>query len=121
MSLIGDGATPGTLLATLRQISNDLKTNNTAALQSGDISALDTANDNVTNLRATVGARSDRLQTALSRLQQLEESTTKVLSQTEDVDMSKAIVNFSQQQAVYTAALKAGAQIVQPSLMDFLQ
>jgi len=120
-SVIGDSATPGSLLATLKTISNDLKTNNGAALQTTDLAAIDSAHDVVTTARATVGARTNRLETALGRLQQLEESTTKLLSNTEDADMAQTLVDFSQQQAVYQAALKAGAQIVQPSLMDFLR
>jgi flagellar hook-associated protein 3 FlgL len=120
-SVIGDGATPGSLLATLRTISTDLKTNNSAGLQTTDLAALDTAVDTITNARATVGARSNRLDAALGRLQQLEESTMRLLSDTEDADMAKTLVDFSQQQAVYQAALKSGAQIVQPSLMDFLR
>lgn len=120
-SVIGDGATPGSLLATLKTISNDLKTNNGGALQTTDLASIDAAHDVVTTARATVGARTNRLETALGRLQQLEESTTKLLSNTEDADMAQTLVDFSQQQAVYQAALKAGAQIVQPSLMDFLR
>jgi flagellar hook-associated protein 3 FlgL len=120
-SVIGDGATPGSLLATLKTISNDLKTNNGGALQTTDLASIDAAHDVVTTARATVGARTNRLDTALGRLQQLEESTTKLLSNTEDADMAQTLVDFSQQQAVYQAALKAGAQIVQPSLMDFLR
>ena len=119
-SVIGDGSTPGSLLTTLRTLSTDLKTNNEAALQTTDLAALDTANDTITETRAAVGARSDRLTTALNRLQQLQESTTQLLSNTEDADMAQLSVDFSQQQAVYTAALKAGAGIIQPSLMDFL-
>ena len=119
-SVIGDGSTAGSLLATLRQISTDLNANNSTALQGGDLSALDTANAAVTTAQATVGARTDRLSTALTRLQQLQESTTQLLSTTEDADMAQAAVNFSQQQVAYQAALKAGAQIIQPSLMDFL-
>jgi len=120
-SVIGDGSTPGTLLNTLRQVSADLKANNISALGSTDLQAIDAAVDNVNTVRATVGARADRLQTALSRLQQLQESSTKLLSDTEDADMAQTIVTYSQQQAVYQAALKAGANIIQPSLMDFLQ
>ncbi len=120
-SVIGDSATPGSLLATLKTISNDLKTNNGGALQTTDLASIDAAHDVVTTARATVGARTNRLETALGRLQQLEESTTKLLSNTEDADMAQTLVDFSQQQAVYQAALKAGAQIVQPSLMDFLR
>ena len=119
-SVVGDGSTAGSLIATLRQVSADLKSNNTAALGSADLNALDSAVDNVSTVRATVGARADRLDTALSRLQALQESSTKLLSDTEDADMAQTIVTYSQQQAVYEAALKAGAQIIQPSLMDFL-
>jgi flagellar hook-associated protein 3 FlgL len=120
-SVIGDGSTPGTLINTLRQIATDLRANNISALGSADLRAIDAAVDNVNTVRATVGARADRLQTALARLQQLEESGTKLLSNTEDADMAQTFVTYSQQQAVYQAALKAGAQIIQPSLMDFLR
>lgn len=120
-TVIGDGATPGSLLATLRTVSNDLKTNNSAALRTTDLNALDTSLDTVSTARATVGARTNRLDSALSRLQQLEQSTTSLLSNTEDADMASTLVDFSQQQAVYQAALKSGAQIIQPSLMDFLR
>jgi flagellar hook-associated protein 3 FlgL len=120
-SVIGDGTTAGSLLATLRKISTDLKANNSSALQSGDLATLDTALDGLTSTRATVGARTNRLDTALSRLQQIEQTTTGLLSNTEDADMAKTLVDFSQQQAVYQAALKSGAQIIQLSLMDFLR
>ncbi len=117
-SVIGDG-TSG-LLATLRSVSADLRSGNTTALQTTDLDALTTENDNVTEARATVGAREDRLSSALSRLQQLQESTTSLLSNTEDADMAQTITDLTQEQTVYQAALKAGADIVQPSLMDFL-
>jgi flagellar hook-associated protein 3 FlgL len=120
-SAIGDGTTAGSLLATLRKISTDLKANNSSALQSGDLAALDTALDGLTSTRATVGARTNRLDSALSRLQQIEQTTTGLLSTTEDADMAKTLVDFSQQQAVYQAALKSGAQVIQLSLMDFLR
>jgi flagellar hook-associated protein 3 FlgL len=119
-SVIGDGATAGSLLATLRQISTDLTANNTTALQTTDLTALDSASQQVATARASVGATSERLQIGLSRLQSLAESTTKLLSNTEDADMAQTIVDYSQEQAVYQAALKAGANIIQPSLMDFL-
>ncbi len=119
-NVIGDGGTTGSLLETLRTISSDLKSGNSSALQTSDLSALDAANDNVTNAQAQVGAMSNRLSTALTRLQQIQESTTSLLSDTEDADVSQVMVNLTQEQTVYQAALKAGANIVQPSLMDFL-
>ena len=43
-----------------------------------------------------------------------------VLSDVEDADMAQTITQYTTQQAAYSAALKAGANIVQMSLLDFL-
>jgi flagellar hook-associated protein 3 FlgL len=119
-SAIGDGSTG--LIAALRRISADLRTpGTTAQLQGADLQALDAAHDTLINVRAVVGARTNRLEAAQSRLEQLEGATTKLLSDTEDADTAKTLIDFSTQQAVYQAALKAGAQVIQPSLLDFLK
>jgi flagellar hook-associated protein 3 FlgL len=119
LSAIGDGSTG--LIAALRTISADMRSGNSAALQGADLKALDAAHDSLTNLRAIVGARTNRLDAAKSRLEQLEGATTELLSDTEDADMAKTLIDFSTQQAVYQSALKAGAQVIQPSLLDFLR
>jgi flagellar hook-associated protein 3 FlgL len=118
-SVLGDDS--GGLIHTLRQVATDLRAGNTAALSGTDLGALDGQLDTVSNTVAVVGARQNRLETALSRLQDMEQSTTALLSETEDADMAKTLVDFSMQQAVYQSALKSGAQIIQPSLMDFLR
>jgi flagellar hook-associated protein 3 FlgL len=118
-SAIGDGSSG--LIAALRKISADLRTpGTTAQLQGADLQALDAAHDTLTNVRSIVGARTNRLEAAQSRLEQLEGATTKLLSNTEDADMAQTLIDFSTQQAGYQAALKAGAQVIQPSLLDFL-
>ena len=111
---------PTGLLKTLRDIVADLNAGNMANLQGADLKALDNAHDALLNQRAIVGARSNRLDGASSRLSQLEEVSMSLLSQTEDADMAKTLIDLSQEQAVYQAALRAGAQLLQPSLMDFL-
>jgi len=58
---------------------------------------------------------------ALNRLGSVEEHTLSQLSDTEDADIAKTLIDFNSQQAAYQAALKAGATIVQTSLMDFLR
>jgi flagellar hook-associated protein 3 FlgL len=108
------------LLKTLRDIVTDLNSGNTAALGNADLKAIDVAHDAVVNCRSVVGALSNRLDSAMSRLQQLQDASAKQLSDTEDADMAKTLVDFSTQQAVYQSALRAGANIIQPSLMDFL-
>ena len=75
----------------------------------------------MTDARAVNGARSNRLEAALSRLSELEQSTLGQISDVEDVDIAKALIDFNSQQAGYQAALPAGANIVQSSLLDFLR
>jgi flagellar hook-associated protein 3 FlgL len=118
-SFLGDGA-DGKLLAVLRDVSTHLKADDGTALR-GDLDLLGAKEDELLGARALNGARQNRLDAALTRLTEVEESTLKQLSETEDVDIAKAMIDFTSQQAAYQAALKAGASIVQSSLMDFLR
>jgi flagellar hook-associated protein 3 FlgL len=123
----GDPLVPqpdGLLLTTLRDISAHLTGGTVAdanALRTTDLQALDRNLDNLTSIRATVGATTNRLETAVARLRELEEASSNNLSKVEDADMAKTLTDFSLQQAVYQSALKTGANIVQNSLLDFLR
>jgi flagellar hook-associated protein 3 FlgL len=116
----GASGSSGNLLGVLRDIATHLRSGDTAALGGGDIKAVSDQIDNLLAVQARVGAGMNRLDTASSRLAQIEESTTSMLSNTEDADMAEVITNYSTQQAVYQSALNAGARIVQTSLLDFL-
>jgi flagellar hook-associated protein 3 FlgL len=118
-SFLGDGA-DGKLLQVLRDVSTHLQANDGTALRA-DVGLLDGKLDDVLGVRALNGARENRLEAALSRLGEVEESTLKQLSETEDTDIAKTLIELNSQQAAYQAALKAGANIVQASLMDFLR
>jgi flagellar hook-associated protein 3 FlgL len=126
-SVLGDGqsATPdGKLLNVLRDITDHLRGGTTAdgnALRGADLRNLDANLDALTQVRATVGATTNRLEAADSRLQQVEESTTQLLSNVEDADMAKTLIDYSMQQNVYQSALRAGSNIIQQSLLDFLR
>jgi len=114
----------GLLLSTLRTVATNLRANTPAAanaLRSTDLQAMDRNLDNLTAIRATVGATTNRLETAATRLLELEETSTEALNQIEGADMAKTLTDFSLQQAVYQSALKTGANIVQNSLLDFLR
>lgn len=118
-AVIGDG-TSG-LIASLRQVAADLRAGNINALNTTDLQAIDTAHDTLLTARATIGAISGRLDAAESRLTQVEETAMTLLSSTEDADMAKTLIDYSTQQAAYQAALKAGANLIQPSLLDYLR
>ena len=123
--LLGSGtsANDGKLLDTLRTISSDMRSGNSsgvADLSTNQITNLQNSLNSLTQLQANVGATQNRLTLASDRIQGLQNSDTAALSNDEDVNMAQAMTTFSNQQAAFTAALKAGANIVQSSLMDFL-
>jgi flagellar hook-associated protein 3 FlgL len=120
----GQAANDGKLLDVLRDISEHLKSGTVAdmnTLRNADLKGLDTNLDSISQARATVGATTNRLDSADGRLQEVEESLTKLLTDVEDADMAKTYVDFSMQQSVYQSALQAGGNIVQQSLLDFLR
>jgi flagellar hook-associated protein 3 FlgL len=123
-SLLGSGQSSGSgdgkLLDTLRSIVSDMQSGNTTSLGSTDLNNLDSNFSNLTQMEANVGATTDRLQLASTRIQNLQTSDTSALSNVQDADMAQTAINFSTEQAAYTAALRAGASIVQSSLLDFL-
>ena len=116
-NVLGDASNGS--IKTLRDVQAHLQANNVTAL-SQDLGALDTVHETVVTARTDVGARTNRLDVAQARLGELEEATTSLLSDTEDADMAKTLIDASTQQAVYQSALRAGAEIVQSSLLDFL-
>jgi flagellar hook-associated protein 3 FlgL len=118
LQAIGDGASGP--LGTLRTILAHLVANDGDALRA-DVAALDAALEQVNALRAKVGATYNRLDVAAARLAQHEETTLRLVTTTEGADMAKAAIEFSTQYAALQASLKAGANIVQSSLLDFLR
>ena len=125
-TILGDGAgaADNKLLDVLRDIATDLRGGtaaNAEALRGTDLERLSANIDELTRVRAVVGATTDRLQTAGTRLEQLQEASLTQLSQTYNVDMAEALVNFSSEQTAYETALRAGSKLIQPSLMDFLR
>jgi flagellar hook-associated protein 3 FlgL len=124
VEILGDGRTnptDGKLLNSLRDISDHLKANDGAALRGGDMSSLDARLNSLLEIRARNGAQTNRLDAASTRLDQITGTLTDQLSNTEDADIAKTMIDFNSQSAAYQAALKAGANIVQASLMDFLR
>jgi flagellar hook-associated protein 3 FlgL len=123
-TILGSGGGDGKLIDTLRNIATHLRGGtpaDTQALRTTDLASLTAQGDAISGVRATVGSVSNRLETALSRLQEVEETTTKLLSDVEDADMAKTMIDFSMQQTAYQSALRSGANIVQASLLDFLR
>jgi flagellar hook-associated protein 3 FlgL len=120
----GQASEDGKLLDTLRTISEHLRggtTEDIGALASSDLKSLESSIDTLSQLQATAGSVTDQLQTATSRIESLQSSITASLANTDGADIAQTSIAYSNEQAAYEAALRAGASIVQESLLQFLQ
>jgi flagellar hook-associated protein 3 FlgL len=123
--LLGNGKASGDgkLLDTLSTIAEHLASGSPEALKqlaSGDLGKLEAGIEGLSNLQAGAGAVTDQLQSAAGRIEGLHESITAALSSTDSVNVAEATIAYSNEQAAYDAALRAGAKIVQESLLNFL-
>jgi flagellar hook-associated protein 3 FlgL len=119
--VLGNGGNDGKLLSVLRNLSANMKSNNVDGIRDVDLKALQGRVDDILQVRARNGAMSNRLEAASTRLGQINGAVNEQLSNTEDADFAKTMIEFNQQSAAYQASLRAGASIVQSSLMDFLR
>jgi Flagellin and related hook-associated proteins len=85
------------------------------------LAEVEDALDTLLRVRADVGARINRLELADARMQELELNVEQLISDNEDVDLARAIIDLKVAENVYRAALASGARIIQPTLLDFLR
>lgn len=104
----------------MNQLQTGLTSGSSASL-SASLASFDTALDAVNSARGQLGARVNRLDALKQRQDSVSVNLTGLLSNVKDVDMAKAITNFSMAQNVYNASLKASAQMMQTSLLDYLK
>jgi flagellar hook-associated protein 3 FlgL len=119
----GTGAADGKLLDTLRTITAHLREGTPAAveaLRTTDLSNLDGNLTSLTGVQAEAGATTDQLNLALSRISSLSTTDTEQLANVQDANIAKVSMEYSNEHAAFEAALKAGASIVQESLLEFL-
>jgi len=119
----GQGSADGKLLNTLRTIASDMTSGSSAGiadLSNNQLTNLSNSLNTLEQMQANVGAAQNRLTLASTRISDLQQSDTAALSNDEDANMAATMTTYSNEQAAFTAALRAGANIVQSSLMDFL-
>lgn len=86
-----------------------------------ELDRLDAAMSRMTTSLADVGSRFNRLEAGLRINRDAELSLQDSLSQIENVDMARAMVDLQMNEVAYQAALGATARVMQPSLLDFLR
>lgn len=109
----------GGIFKVLSDIASDFKSSNKSTTD--HLGKLDNQMDNLLKERSELGARVNRMELSMSRIDGMEISTTSLLSKEEDVDIAKVIIDLKAQENVQRAALSVGARIIQTSLVDFLR
>lgn len=117
-----DGATAfGNVFTVMDNLINDLNAGNISNISGPRLIEIDTVMDNMLSVRADIGARVNRIELAINRMDAQSINMTDLLSKSEDIDMAELITRIKVEENVYRASLAAGARIVQPTLMDFLR
>jgi flagellar hook-associated protein 3 FlgL len=114
------GAGNTQLFSVLTEISANIRSGDSDAL-SASLKKLDSAGDLLKTTLSDVGARYNRIDQMKQSAQDRLLSVTSQLSEVEDVDLPKTIMDMQLQQTSYQAALAASAKVIQPSLIDFLR
>lgn len=114
------GAGNTQLFAVLQNIADGIRAGDTDGV-SKSLDSLDGAADLVKTTLSDVGARYNRVTQMKQSAQDRMLTVSSQLSDVEDVDLPKAIMEMQLQQTSYQAALAASAKVIQPSLIDFLR
>ncbi|MBC2723262.1 MAG: flagellar hook-associated protein FlgL [Desulfosporosinus sp.] len=105
---------------TLSALSTALRDNNSAAIEDS-LKDIEGNIDNVLAHRANIGARTNRMTALREQLDTTSYNLIQNLSAIQDADIAKTIIEFKNSENVYKASLSVGAQIIQPSLVDFMR
>ncbi|MET3727017.1 flagellar hook-associated protein 3 FlgL [Fictibacillus halophilus] len=110
------------LINTLTLLVTDLQdpNSNNQSFQD-DLTKLDQTLDTFNDERSELGAKYNRIELVEYRLSEQVVNTKKMISDNEDIDYEKAILDLKIQESIHRAALDTGARIIQPSLVDFLR
>lgn len=108
------------VMAALEALAEGLRTNNPDAIRQAE-GALNQAFAQVQILNGEVGSRANRLELALSRIDDLALNLTEYRSDLQDVEFEEAVSRLAMSQTAYQAALAATARILSVNLTDYLR
>lgn len=114
------GPTGNSVFDHLAALSTALRAGNQAGI-TASVGTLATDISRVTTTQAEVGTRQKRVEGAIQASTDGELSLSTSLSNVENADLPKVIVDLQMQQTAYQASLAATARVMQPSLLDFLR
>lgn len=119
--VLGTGGAPAVdIFQLFIGLRDSLRVNDQTGLQTR-LSELDTADDQLGIALSGVGAVQNRVAGVDTELRTQVTQQQQVLSDAIDADIAEVIINLNAQNNAFQAALSAGANVIQPSLLDFLR
>lgn len=114
---------PVDMMKLLTDITTNLNSSDPTAsskVTNENLSGVDSVVTNLLKLRAEVGAKENRMDSAQTRNEDENSNMTEILSKTEDIDFTEKTIQYSMAQTVYSAALQVSAKVLPKTLMDYL-
>lgn len=105
----------------LESLRQNLLAGNIADISTTDLPALDTVDDMIGQERGRIGARLQTVEEYKAFHARRQDELTEQISDTEDVDLSQAILDLKQAETAYQAALQSVSMSQGLSLMDFIR
>ena len=119
--LITDSRTGADLFSHLISLQTHLLAGDTASIASTDRPQLTADENNMISQTATIAALQARLTAASSMATGRSATLTQSISNETNADIAQTMVQLSQTQTAYQAALQSGAKILSLSLLDYLR
>jgi flagellar hook-associated protein 3 len=109
------------LFATLVDLRDNMLRGDAKAISNISIAQLDVDLKRVVELHTEVGAKTNRVTYTKEKHENIILNLKESLGNVEDIDMVEAIIQMTEMEMAYQAALQVGARIMQLSLLDFLR
>lgn len=119
--VITDSRTGADFFNHLIALQDHLLAGDVAAIQGSDIAALQADEQNIVEQIATTSGMYTRMDAADKIASSRAASLDKLISAQADVDLATVLVQLSETQVAYQAALQSGAQLMSLSVLDYLR
>ncbi|MBU5676657.1 flagellar hook-associated protein FlgL [Alkaliphilus sp. MSJ-5] len=115
------GGNKAGIITLVEDIEDLLEDGNSTKELTDKLGEIDKYIDKALTIRGDIGARVNRLELIVNRIEDDVINLRALKSKIEDIDQAETAIQLMNEENVYRASLQVGARIIQPSLLDFLR
>ncbi|HHW12619.1 MAG TPA: flagellar hook-associated protein FlgL [Firmicutes bacterium] len=104
----------------LSDFIHNLRSGDHKAISESDLANIHARLDQVLQIRGEIGAKVNRLEKNLERMELMDVNFRELLSKIEDTDYAEVTMNLMMQESVYQAALATSARIMRSTLVNYI-